>query len=179
MAETAMRYVSTRGGAPAIAFEEAMLTGLAPDGGLYVPEVLPRIDEATLVRWAGLGYAGLAAEVMQPFVAGFLEADELRAKRRAADAYVDQVLDRAQLAIVNGFHQRAHPGEKAHRFLNAFIPAQAAQGRMFGSAPFGGVDHFAREQAAAHFGKVARLGQCFERVQQRIGQMRLGPIEQD
>jgi threonine synthase len=74
-----MKYVSTRGAAPALSFEDVMLTGLAPDGGLYVPATLPRIDEATLARWAGLGYAELAAEVMQPFVEGFLDAGELRA----------------------------------------------------------------------------------------------------
>ncbi len=82
-----MEYISTRGGSPALGFEDVLLTGLAPDGGLYLPRELPRFDAATLERWAGLGYADLAAEVMQPFVKGFLEPDELRAV--CADTYRD------------------------------------------------------------------------------------------
>ncbi|MFM7274617.1 MAG: threonine synthase [Gammaproteobacteria bacterium] len=73
-----MEYISTRGGSPALGFEDVLLTGLAPDGGLYLPRELPRIDETTLRGWAGLGYAELAAEVMQPFIGDFLRPDELR-----------------------------------------------------------------------------------------------------
>ena len=45
-----MNYISTRGKAPALGFEDVLLTGLASDGGLYVPAELPRIDAATLSR---------------------------------------------------------------------------------------------------------------------------------
>ena len=62
-----MRYVSTRGGAPAASFADAMITGLAPDGGLYVPEVLPEISLSEFAAWADLTYAELAAEVMSRF----------------------------------------------------------------------------------------------------------------
>ncbi|MBK6581641.1 MAG: threonine synthase [Gammaproteobacteria bacterium] len=82
-----MRYISTRGQAPALAFEDVLLTGLAPDGGLYVPETLPRFEAAQLLRWRSLGYAELAAEIMQPFVEGFLEPAELRAI--TAETYAD------------------------------------------------------------------------------------------
>ncbi|MBP8926209.1 MAG: threonine synthase, partial [Pseudomonadales bacterium] len=74
-----MRYISTRGQAPALGFEDVLLTGLAPDGGLYVPETLPHFTPAQLARWPSLGYAELAAEIMQPFVEGFLDPAELRA----------------------------------------------------------------------------------------------------
>ena len=74
-----MRYISTRGQAPALGFEEVLLTGLAADGGLYVPETLPHFTPAQLARWPSLGYAELAAEIMQPFVEGFLDPAELRA----------------------------------------------------------------------------------------------------
>ena len=77
-----MRYISTRGQAPALAFEDVMLTGLAPDGGLYVPETLPRFSAGQMRAWAKLDYADLAATIMQPFVEGFLAADELRAITR-------------------------------------------------------------------------------------------------
>lgn len=81
-----MRYISTRGKAPALAFEDVLLTGLAPDGGLYVPETLPQVDAPRMREWARLGYAELAAEVMAPFVEGFLARDELLAMTRATYA---------------------------------------------------------------------------------------------
>ncbi len=70
-----MRYVSTRGAAPVLGFEDVVLAGLARDGGLYVPEAWPALDEADLRRWEGLSYADLAVEVMKPFVDGIGEAD--------------------------------------------------------------------------------------------------------
>ena len=73
-----MRYISTRGNAPALDFERVTLTGLAPDGGLYVPEEWPRFSEAEIAALVGLPYAELATRVMLPFVAGSLTEDELR-----------------------------------------------------------------------------------------------------
>ncbi|WP_287358981.1 hypothetical protein [Mesorhizobium sp.] len=49
-----MHYISTRGHPERRTFREILLEGLAPDGGLYVPEVYPRLDDATLDRWRGL-----------------------------------------------------------------------------------------------------------------------------
>ena len=63
-----MRYVSTRGAAPALDFEEALLAGLARDGGLYVPETWPALDPDEIRALAGLPYAEAAARVMRPFV---------------------------------------------------------------------------------------------------------------
>lgn len=59
-----MRYVSTRGGSVDRRFSEVLMEGLAPDGGLYMPTVYPKVDEATLWRWRGLSYAELAFEIM-------------------------------------------------------------------------------------------------------------------
>ncbi|MBI1179471.1 MAG: threonine synthase [Alphaproteobacteria bacterium] len=78
-----MRYVSTRGAAPALGFEDVVLAGLARDGGLYVPESWPAVDAATLERWAGLSYAELAVEVMAPFV-GDMPRDDFAAIVHAA-----------------------------------------------------------------------------------------------
>jgi threonine synthase len=50
-----------------VSFAEAMITGLAPDGGLYVPEALPEVSQAEFRDWANLSYAELAAEVMARF----------------------------------------------------------------------------------------------------------------
>jgi len=74
-----MRYISTRGQAPVLDFEEVLLTGLASDGGLYVPENLPRFTLEQMQSWAGLSYAELAFEVMRPFVAGSLTDAEFKA----------------------------------------------------------------------------------------------------
>ena len=73
-----MQYVSTRGAAPKLGFEEAMLAGLARDGGLYVPETWPRMSEAEIAALAGLSYEEAAFRVMRPFIGDAFGEDELR-----------------------------------------------------------------------------------------------------
>ena len=73
-----MKYISTRGGVAPQSFEEVVLTGLAPDGGLFVPESLPTFSREQINAWAGLSYTELAFEVMSPFVAGAIPDDELK-----------------------------------------------------------------------------------------------------
>jgi len=77
-----MRYISTRASkTPALErkrFCEILLEGLAPDGGLYLPEAYPQIDDATLTRWRGLSYADLAFEILSLYVDD-IPADDLRA----------------------------------------------------------------------------------------------------
>ena len=63
-----MRYISTRGQAPARDFAGVLLAGLAEDGGLFVPETWPSLSHADLRALRGLPYAELAARVMQPLV---------------------------------------------------------------------------------------------------------------
>ncbi len=63
-----MRYVSTRGSAPVLSFEEALLTGLARDGGLYVPETIPTLSTDDLREMATMSYEDVAFRVMKPFV---------------------------------------------------------------------------------------------------------------
>ncbi len=63
-----MRYISTRGSAPALTFEQAMMTGLARDGGLYVPETVPVLTTAQIAGMAGKSYEEVAFEVMRPFI---------------------------------------------------------------------------------------------------------------
>jgi threonine synthase len=74
-----VKYISTRGKAPALGFEEVLLTGLASDGGLYVPETLPHYDAAEIASWSGLSYAELALRIIQPFVADAIDDADLRA----------------------------------------------------------------------------------------------------
>ncbi len=65
-----MRYISTRGTAPALTFEDVLLTGLARDGGLYVPEHVPTLTHGDIAALAGLSYEDVALRVMWPFVEG-------------------------------------------------------------------------------------------------------------
>ncbi|MFQ5984675.1 MAG: threonine synthase [Alphaproteobacteria bacterium] len=68
-----MDYVSTRGQSPALDFEDVLLAGVAPDGGLYVPAAWPRLSPDEVRRLAGLPYAELAERLMAPFVNGALD----------------------------------------------------------------------------------------------------------
>ncbi len=82
-----MKYISTRGKAPALNFEDVLLTGLAPDGGLYVPETLPTYSPEQIAAWADLSYAELAFEIVKPFVDGAIPDEDLRAI--VNDSYAD------------------------------------------------------------------------------------------
>lgn len=73
-----MRYISTRGTAPALGFEEVLLTGLASDGGLYVPESLPSFSAEELEEMASLDYSALAHRILLPFVDEAFSSEELR-----------------------------------------------------------------------------------------------------
>lgn len=73
-----MKYISTRGEAPTLNFEEVVLTGLATDGGLYVPESLPTFSADEIASWVGLSYQELAFNVMSPFVAGEISDDDFK-----------------------------------------------------------------------------------------------------
>ena len=70
-----MLYISTRGHADRKRFCEILLEGLAPDGGLYLPEQYPQVDAATLQKWRGLSYAELAFEVLSLYVDDIPAAD--------------------------------------------------------------------------------------------------------
>lgn len=87
-----MRYVSTRGEAPELLFEGALLAGLARDGGLYMPESWPRLAPGEIAALAGLGYADAAYRIMRPYLEGDPSLADLEA-----------VLDEAY----RGFHHPA------------------------------------------------------------------------
>lgn len=73
-----MKYISTRGGCSPQSFEQVLLTGLAPDGGLYVPAELPRFSEQEIASWQGLSYPDLVLKVIAPFIGDEIPADALR-----------------------------------------------------------------------------------------------------
>ncbi|HCH23052.1 MAG TPA: threonine synthase [Oceanospirillaceae bacterium] len=73
-----MRYISTRGEAPKLSFEDVLLTGLASDGGLYVPESLPKFSVDDMQAMAKMSYAELAHKVILPFVEESVTSAELK-----------------------------------------------------------------------------------------------------
>ncbi|KIN60290.1 Threonine synthase [Sulfitobacter noctilucae] len=80
-----MRYISTRGTAPVLSFEEAMLTGLARDGGLYVPETIPTLTHDQIAAMNGQSYEDIAFTVMRPFIGNTFTDAEFR--QLIANAY--------------------------------------------------------------------------------------------
>ena len=80
-----MRHVSTRGEAPPLGFAEAMLAGLARDGGLYVPQTWPRLAPQDIVAFAGRPYAEVAVEIIRRFTGDSVSDADLA--RMAREAY--------------------------------------------------------------------------------------------
>ena len=81
-----MRYISTRGQAAPVGFVDAVLAGLAPDGGLYVPETWPTFTDAEIAAFAGQPYADVAAAVIGAFAGDEIPKDELLEMCREAYA---------------------------------------------------------------------------------------------
>ncbi|MEX6506302.1 threonine synthase [Jiella sp. M17.18] len=81
-----MRYVSSRGEAPLLGFADALLAGLASDGGLYVPETWPQLSPETIRGFAGRPYPEVAFEILLPFVGDDIPAAALKRMIEAAYA---------------------------------------------------------------------------------------------
>jgi threonine synthase len=79
-----VKYVSTRGEAPVLDFEDVLLAGLARDGGLYLPESWPSIDSKTIGSFAGRPFPEIAVEIIAPFVGNSIGRDELLQMARRA-----------------------------------------------------------------------------------------------
>ncbi len=104
-----MRYLSTRGGVEPVTFSEAVMMGLATDGGLLLPESFPQVDGATLKRWAGLPFQELAVEVMLPYVGEELTRETLaelvhRSYAGFSHPEVTPVVKVGELNILELFH---------------------------------------------------------------------------
>jgi threonine synthase len=81
-----MRYLSTRGQTPPVAFSEAVALGLAPDGGLFLPETLPDVS-GRLPSWERLGYAELCTEFLALFATDLAKDDLATMVRRAYGSF--------------------------------------------------------------------------------------------
>ncbi|SFM55133.1 threonine synthase [Variovorax sp. OV329] len=89
-----MRYLSTRGHPDRRRFCEILLEGLAPDGGLYLPESYPQVDAATLSKWRQLPYAELAFEILSLYIDD-IPSEDLRAL--CAKTYTEEVFGTADI----------------------------------------------------------------------------------
>ena len=90
-----MKYVSTRGRAPVLGFADTLLTGLAPDGGLYLPETWPTLRPGDLAAWSDRRYQDIAVDVMAPYVDDAMDATELG---ELDHAYRSEWMSRHQLS---------------------------------------------------------------------------------
>jgi threonine synthase len=82
-----VKYISTRGGCSDYGFKQVLLTGLAPDGGLFVPEQLPNFSAEDMESWKQLSYPELALKIISPFVAD--EIPEADLSRIIHESYAD------------------------------------------------------------------------------------------
>lgn len=103
-----MQYLSTRGGITPISFSEAVMMGLATDGGLLLPRNIPRIGPETFSSWSNLSYPELAFEIMSRFI-GDIPANDLRSLINASYATFDTdavtpLVHHGSLHILELFH---------------------------------------------------------------------------
>ncbi len=138
-----MRYVSTRGEAPALAFDEVLHGGLARDGGLHVPEHWPRFSADEIAGFAGLPYAELAVRVMTPFVGEAIAPAAFA--RLVGEAYAD--FDHPDIAPLRQLGDNDWLLELFHGPTLAFKDfALQLLGRLFDAVP------------AAHGGRTTIVG---------------------
>ncbi|MDQ2102331.1 threonine synthase [Azospirillum isscasi] len=123
-----MKYVSTRGQAPVLGFEEVLLAGLARDGGLYVPESWPQFSADEIRAMRGLPYSEIAVRVMLPFLGGAIAEDDFRAI--VTDAYAS--FDHAAVTPLVQIDERTWVMELFHGPTLAFKDvALQLLGRLF------------------------------------------------
>lgn len=103
-----MQYLSTRGGISPIPFTEAVMMGLAEDGGLLLPRTIPRIGSETFSTWQKLGYSELAFEVMSRFIDDIPSSDLKRIIDRSYKTFTEEtvvpLVHKGDLHILELFH---------------------------------------------------------------------------
>ena len=111
-----MKYISTRGHADRKRFCEILLEGLAPDGGLYLPESYPQVDDATLTQWRSLPYADLAFEVLSLYIDD-IPADDLRAICRKT--YTEAVFGTKEIVPLKKLEDASTSSARTDLYLEA------------------------------------------------------------
>jgi threonine synthase len=110
-----MQYISTRGHAAAQSFSEILLGGLAPDGGLYLPEQYPQVTGAELDAWRKLSYAGLALEILKKFATD-IPATDLQAL--------------TQRTYIPAVYRNARPDEQASQITPLRVLEEGTGGKL-------------------------------------------------
>lgn len=113
-----MKYISTRGNAPELNFDEVLLAGLASDGGLYVPKEVPHFSLEEIQSWRDLPYTELAFKVILPFVEGCVEPEAL--KRMLNAVYNNQVFGHKAIAPLQQLDHNEYVLELFHGPTLAF-----------------------------------------------------------
>jgi threonine synthase len=111
-----MNYLSTRGNPDRKRFCEILLEGLAPDGGLYLPESYPQVDAATLAQWRGLSYADLAFEILSLYIDD-IPADDLRAICRKT--YTEAVFGTKEIVPLKKLEDASSSSARTDLYLEA------------------------------------------------------------
>ena len=111
-----MNYLSTRGDRTPRGFSDILLEGLAPDGGLYLPESYPKVDHATLGRWRGLSYADLAFEILSLSITD-IPADDLRAMVRKT--YTPAIFGTSEITPLKALDRAANAPDGTDVYLQA------------------------------------------------------------
>ena len=115
-----MRYLSTRAASGDAAdrkrFCEILLEGLAPDGGLYLPEHYPQVDDATLSKWRSLSYADLAFEVLSLYIDDIPAAD---LKAICAKTYTEEVFGSAEIVPLRKLEDASTRSARTDLYLEA------------------------------------------------------------
>ncbi|MDZ4309629.1 MAG: threonine synthase [Cypionkella sp.] len=112
-----MHYLSTRGHPERRKFCDILLEGLAPDGGLYMPESYPQVDASKLKSWRGLAYPDLAFEILSLFIDDIPSAD---LKTICAKSYTAEVFGTAQIVPVRVLEPGLHIAELSNGPTLAF-----------------------------------------------------------
>src|SRR5690554_7975001 len=123
-----MKYISTRGNAPELSFEDVLLTGLASDGGLYVPKELPQFSLEEIESWRDLPYTELAFKVIYPFVEGSVDAESL--KRMLASVYNNSVFGHKAIAPLQQIDHNKYVLELFHGPTLAFKDFRSEERRV-------------------------------------------------
>ena len=137
-----MLYLSTRGHPDRKHFCEILLEGLAPDGGLYLPEQYPQVTPEQLSKWRGLPYAELAFEVLSLYIDD-IPAEDLRAICRKT--YTEEVFGTKEIVPLKKLEDGAvprSPVQRPHAGLQGHGDAVAGQPvRVRAGAPRRGAEH--------------------------------------
>jgi len=112
-----VQYQSSRGNSPKVSASQAIINGIAPDGGLYIPEQIPSLSKEDFIKWGSLPYQSRAEAVLQSFLTDF---SPIEVSRCVEAAYNELNFDTARIAPLIELSPRLHILELWHGPTSAF-----------------------------------------------------------